>query len=95
VKIAWLTSARHSLCLQLAYIGDDNPAAASRVRQRIHAAIQNLALFPDSGRPGEVAGTRELVVPGVPYLIVYRVRDDRVEILRLFHTSTNWSGARN
>jgi plasmid stabilization system protein ParE len=94
VKIAWLPSARHSLRVQVAFIAESNPAAR-RVRHRIHVAVSNLGLFPDSGRPGEIAGTRELPVPGLPYLIVYRVAGERVEILRVFHTSTNWPGALN
>ena len=95
MKVAWLTSARHSLRVQVAYIADDNPAAARHVRHRIHSAVKNLGLFPDSGRPGAIAGTRELIVPGLPYLVVYRVRGRRVEILRVFHTSMNRSGAMN
>ncbi|MDR2726446.1 MAG: type II toxin-antitoxin system RelE/ParE family toxin, partial [Deltaproteobacteria bacterium] len=43
--------------------------------------------FPESGRPGRVPGTRELVIAGLPYLLPYRVRNDVVEILRFFHTS--------
>jgi toxin ParE1/3/4 len=95
VKIAWLASARRSLRQQLVYIAANNPAAARRVRQRIHEAVRNLARFPESGRTGEFVGTRELVVSGLPYMVVYRVCDDRVEILRLLHTSMNWSGAMN
>jgi toxin ParE1/3/4 len=79
----------------MAYIADDNPAAARGVRHRIHAAVKNLGLFPDSGRPGAIAGTRELVVPGLPYLVVYRVRGGRVEILRVLHTAMDRSGAMN
>ena len=90
MKIAWLTAARDSLRAQLAFIARDNPAAARRVRRRIHDAVRNLALFPESGRRGEVAGSRELVVPGLPYIVVYRVARERVEILRVFHASMNW-----
>jgi plasmid stabilization system protein ParE len=87
VKIDWLISARQSLRVQIAFIAAENPDAARRVRHRIHATVTHLSRFPESGRAGEVAGTRELVVPGLPYLIVYRVRGERVEILRVFHTA--------
>jgi len=42
------------------------------------------------GRPGRVPGTRELVLPNFPYIIPYRVREQRVEILRVFHTARKW-----
>ena len=40
---------------------------------------------PSLGRAGRVPGTRELVVPDTPYLVPYRVRGMRIEILRIFH----------
>lgn len=95
MKIVWLASARHSLRAQLAFIAEDNPVAAKHVGHRIHATVTKLGLFPESGRAGEIPGTRELVVPGLPYLIVYRVVGERVEILRVFHTATNWPGLLN
>jgi plasmid stabilization system protein ParE len=87
VKIDWLTSARQTLRGQVAFIAAENPAAAKQVRQRIHATVKHLGRFPEAGRAGEIAGTRELVVPGLPYLVVYRLRGERVEILRVFHTA--------
>ncbi len=95
MKLAWLSSARQSLRAQIAFIAHDNPAAARRVHQRIHDAVRNLGLFPETGRTGEVAGTRELVVPGLPHLVVYRIAGGRVEILRVFHTSMNWPASMN
>jgi plasmid stabilization system protein ParE len=86
VRIDWLISARQSLRVQIAFIAAENPDAARRVRQRIHATVKHLGRFPEAGRAGEVAGTRELVVPGLPYIIVYRMRTQRVEILRVFLT---------
>lgn len=42
------------------------------------------------GRPGRVAATREGVLPNFPYIIPYRVKDQWIEILRVFHTSRKW-----
>jgi len=39
---------------------------------------------------GRVPGTRELVVTGTPYIVAYRVRDETVEILRVFHAARKW-----
>jgi toxin ParE1/3/4 len=59
---------------------------ASGCRQ-LTSAVKGLKDFPHSGRVGQVEGTRELVVAGVPYMVIYRVASDCVEILRAFHTS--------
>ena len=69
--------------------------AAQQVFRRIVSAMRRLEDFPQSGRPGQVEGTRELVVPGLPYLVIYRMRAETVEILRAFHTSTDWPSVMN
>ncbi len=59
------------------WIARDNPAAAERVVARIASAIDLLRDHADLGRPGRLAGTRELVLTDIPYIIAYRVRPDR------------------
>lgn len=61
-----------------------------RVVLAIEQAVQLLASHPAMGRAGRVEGTRELVVTGTPYIIPYRVREDRVEVLRVFHAAGKW-----
>jgi toxin ParE1/3/4 len=90
VRVVWLRTALRNLDEAAAWIARDRPAAATRVVQRIRRATERLAEHPESGRPGRVAGTRELVVPGLPYILPYRVREDRVEILRVLHTARRW-----
>ena len=55
------------------YIEIDNPDAAEAVDERIEAAAERLIDYPNSGRPGRIEGTRELVVRGAPYILPYRV----------------------
>jgi plasmid stabilization system protein ParE len=45
---------------------------------------------PGLGRPGRIRGTRELIVPGTPYLIPYRVRRHHLEIIAVFHGRRRW-----
>jgi toxin ParE1/3/4 len=90
MKLQWLPPAARALDREYDFLADRNPQAARRVFRRIVQATRQLADFPDSGRPGHVQGTRELVVPGLPYLIVYQVRANTIEILRVFHTARNW-----
>jgi toxin ParE1/3/4 len=68
------------------HIGQENPAAASRVAIQIVAACDRLEYLPERGRPGLEPGTRELVSCW-PYVIVYRLTGTTVEILRIWHSA--------
>lgn len=67
-----------------AYVGDRNPAAASRIAVQIVAACDALEHLPERGRPGLVADTREVTLIW-PYVIVYRIGSGGVEIVRIWH----------
>jgi addiction module RelE/StbE family toxin len=90
VRVRWLRSALANLAQEAAYIAEENPAAAARVVGAIQKAVAHLADHPGLGRPGRVPGTRELVVLRTPYIVPYRVRNDTVEILRVFHAVRKW-----
>ena len=66
------------------YIGAENPYAASRVAVQIAAACDRLEFLPERGRPGVISGTREST-GAWPYVIVYQITDDVVQILRIWH----------
>ncbi len=68
------------------YIGAENPFAASRMAIQIVAACDRLETMPERGRPGLVQGTRELT-GAWPYIIVYRITPEAVEIIRIWHGS--------
>jgi toxin ParE1/3/4 len=90
VRVRWLRAAVANLIAETEYIARDNPAAAARVEISINQSVENLGRFPALGRPGRVAGTRELVIPDTPYVIPYRVRYGAVEVLRVFHAARKW-----
>lgn len=75
------------------YIAADNPVAAENVYRGIVRAAQRLSDLPALGRPGRHPGTRELSVPGLPYLIVYQVGADAVTVLAVFHTARDLARA--
>lgn len=89
MEVKWLATALRNLDDEAEFVAKDNPAAARLLVGRVHDAVENLKAHPASGRPGRIHGTRELVVPGTRYIVPYRVRPrlNRVEILRVFHTS--------
>jgi toxin ParE1/3/4 len=68
----------------------EGPAMARRVALSIYERVQSLRRFPNRGRPGRKANTRELVLTALPYLAIYRVRDDAIEILRILHGARVW-----
>lgn len=72
------------------YIEADNPAAAVLIDERIVAASRRLLDFPASGRLGRIAGTRELVINGTPYVAAYTVTETTVRILRVLHGAQEW-----
>ncbi len=74
-----------------AYIREDDPNAARNVLRRIRGSVTRLEDFPLSGRDGMVPGTHELVVPGLPYIVVYGVETDYVDIIAVFHTARDRS----
>ena len=67
------------------YIAEHDRAAARRVGERIREVTNLVGQFPLIGHAGVLAGTREMGVPGLPYLIVYRVDNDAVTVLGIYH----------
>jgi toxin ParE1/3/4 len=90
VKIEWTPAALADRDAIFDYIEADSPLAAISVDERIEAAVERLIDFPESGRPGRVEGTRELVMTNAPYILPYRILDDRVCILRVLHSARLW-----
>jgi toxin ParE1/3/4 len=90
VTVIWSPRAIEHLAHLRAYIAHDRPKAANRIAGRLLEAVERLAELPSLGRPGRVAGTRELVVPGTPYVIPHRLRGDRLEIIAVFHGRQKW-----
>lgn len=69
------------------YIMQEDPESAKRIAQRILHATRRLQQFPRMGRVGADEETRELVVQKTPYLLVYSITGDVIELLRVWHTS--------
>jgi len=90
VKIRWTVPAARALEKIQDYIAQDNPRAAWDVAQKIQRSVQRLVAYPHLGRVGRVAGTYELVLSGIPYIVPYRIQDDEIQILTVFHASRKW-----
>ncbi len=90
MTIVWSPTAVGDLIQIRRYIADNNPLAARKIAEAILASVENLRGFPDMGRPGRLPDTRELVVPGTPFVIPYRVTLRGVEIIAVLHGAQQW-----
>jgi toxin ParE1/3/4 len=91
VKAArWLRRALLDLEDAYSHIAADNPAAARRLVDQIEQGVLQLSRYPNLGRAGRVPGTRELVIAGTPFLVVYRMEADQASILTILHGSRRW-----
>ena len=85
MRLQWRLSAVSDLANIRDFISQNDPEAARAVVDRVFRSVDRLTSFPKSGRAGQVAGTRELVVPGLPYIVVYTFDDTDISIVGVFH----------
>lgn len=90
--LRWLPRAIRDRDAQIDYIAERNPRAAIDQGDRIEEQVDQLLDHPEMGRPGRVDGTRELVISGTPFIVVYRFkpRAKRLELIRLLHGAQKW-----
>lgn len=93
MRIRWTEKAEQQLDEIESYIAQDNPAAAARVIIDIIESGRQLIQFPNCGRPGRKEGTRELVLVGTPYILVYRTKAAEIQILNVLHGSMRIKGS--
>ena len=84
MKIIWSPEARTDLREIVLYLSDKNPYAAKGLYERIENTASELIDNPYIGRPGRVPGTRELVITNTSYILPYQIRQNRIEILRVY-----------
>lgn len=90
MELKWTPSALDDLDAAAEFIAQDNPRAATATAGQVLQSVEYLARYPNLGRVGRVRGTRELVVSGTPFVCVYRVRLDIVQVLRVLHHARKW-----
>jgi toxin ParE1/3/4 len=90
MEVRWSIPAVEDLERIFQHIERDNPTAARDVVKTIYDGCEALKNFPHRGRPGRMAGRRELVFPPLPYIVVYQVKQYAVEISRVYHAAQDW-----
>lgn len=91
MRIRWLKRTDLDVEEAFDWLAEHNLTAAwemlARIRKR---GDEDLAEHPELGRLGRVRGTRELVMTGTPYLLIYRIKGEALHILRVLHGRQQW-----
>jgi len=90
MQVQWTVSAGLDREAAIDYIAKDNLSAALSQLDEIEGQTDRLADYPKLGRPGRVKGTRELVVNRTPFIVVYRIKGEFIQILRVLHGAQQW-----
>lgn len=90
MNIRWSPEAAADFAAIVEYIHKENPSASDRVAHAIYDSASSLESLPNRGRPSRIDGTRELVLAPLPFILVYQVKRDAVEIVRVLHGSQRW-----
>lgn len=90
MRLEWTRPALRDLKDAGDFISSDNQQAAQLMAEKVQEAVEYLMEYPNMGRIGRVRSTRELVVAGTPFIVVYRIRIPAVQILRVLHHARKW-----
>jgi addiction module RelE/StbE family toxin len=90
MEVRWSPEAADDLERIGRRIQQDKPLAARNIVLTLYRGISDLHSFPNRGRSGRIEGTRELVFPSLPYIAVYRLRNESVEVVRIYHAAQDW-----
>ncbi len=90
MNVIWAAPALYDLRSIENYIAEDNPLTAKKTVLAIRSYTVKQLHAPRLGRVGRVSGTYELVIPKLPYIVVYRCEPGTAYILRVYHTSRQW-----
>jgi toxin ParE1/3/4 len=95
MRVSWTIPALRDLDQIQDFIASDSPIAAHKLATELLSRTEKLlSTNPKAGRTGRAQGTRELVVSGTPYIVVYRARDF-VEIVAVIHGAREWPDSFN
>ena len=90
MKVIWSAASERHLQEVVEYLQGESAAGAVTIRRRILETVRRVGQMPYSGRIGRIDGTREAVVPRSPYIVVYQVSAQTVDILGIWHGARLW-----
>jgi toxin ParE1/3/4 len=90
MDLVWRRQAERDLEHLFDFVLQHDAGAASHLCDRIERRVAQLRDYPFMGRPGRVAGTRELIIAGTPYIVAYRVATSQIDVLAVIHAARRW-----
>ena len=87
MRVRWTAAAATDLQQISDYLREHHPQYRQATHRKLYESVRSLKTSPRRGRPGRVDGTRELLFPPMPYVAVYRVGEDAIEVLRIWHSA--------
>lgn len=90
MRLRWTTPAAQDLYRIVRHLQKDNPTVPVRVAGTIYDGCDSLKDFPYRGREGRIKSARELIFAGLPYIVVYRIKDEVVDVPRVYYAAQDW-----
>ena len=90
MRVVWTSRSLRHLASIGTFLEARNPGAATRTVEAVRDKVEALQANPLQGRVGRNPGTRELVITGTSYIVVYRPRRDRLDIIAVMHGAHLW-----
>jgi len=90
MQLRWTEAAADDLEHIADYLFEKASQNAAQLIREIYNAPSALKVFPNRGRQGRKQGTRELVIPSLPWIVVYQVTGKIVYVLRILHGAQDW-----
>ena len=84
MRIEWVGTSLSDLRQIRYYLRTRNPSATEKIFHAVSRSAEQLLSFPELGRALEASDIRLLQVPGLPYILPYRIRIDHIEIIAVF-----------
>ena len=89
-ELRWAEEAASDLENITEYLFQHAPARAAELVRGIYNAPAALLSYPYRGRAGRKEGTRELVLPSLPYIVVYQITGEVIYVVRILHGAQKW-----
>ena len=95
MRIRWTPPATADMRSISDYLKKHHPHYRQPTLRKLYERIHALKETPHLGRPGRIEGTRELLFLPMPYIAVYRIPEQTIEIWRIWHTAQSRGAAPN
>lgn len=89
MRLRWTPAAAEDLEHIKDYLAEHHPQFAQSTIIELYESIRSLKISPRLGRVGREEETRELVLTRLPYIVAYRIKEQAIEVLHIFHGAQN------